>query len=321
MGSPNATIKEMPMTTQSEQLIKDIEDMKVKGAYLITKVALEALGMRAGELAARGEQLAPALRAAGARLAASQPSMACVANGCVYVLGALADDLPAAEAQAALAERSQAFLAAFDQAQSRALDVGARLIRDGETIFIHSYTGTLLETFRRALALGKQFRIIATESRPYCEGRFMVSELLKLGIPCTIVTDASIGSFIGRADKSLVGCDSILVNGNVVNKMGTFLLALACRERGVPLYASGNIFKLSMASLRGDEVRMLRRGDDGTIPIAPQGLPVDAPLTVENTIFDETPAHLFAGLITDQGVLPPPAIAEFRTHPMLAAEV
>jgi translation initiation factor 2B subunit (eIF-2B alpha/beta/delta family) len=306
------------LTTESEQLIKDIEDMKVKGAYLITKVALEALGLRAHELAAQGEAPAPALRAASSRLVASQPSMACVANGCGYVLGALSDDLPPDQVVEALAQRSQAFLAAFDEAQQRALDVGARLVRDGEAIFIHSYTGTLLETFRRARALGKQFRIFATESRPYCEGRFMVSELLKLGIPCTIVTDASIGSYIGRADKSLVGSDSILVNGNVVNKMGTYLLALACRERGVPLYASGNIFKLSMASLRGDEVRMLRRGDDGAVAIAPQGLPADAPITVENTIFDETPARFFAALITDQGVLPPPAIAEFRNHPMLA---
>lgn len=306
------------MTTSSEQLIKDIEDMKVKGAYLITKVALEALGLRASELTRRGTAPAPELRAAAARLAAAQPSMACVANGCSYVLGALADELTPAQTEQALAERSQAFLAAFDAAQQRALDVGARLVRDGETIFIHSYTGTLLETFRRARALGKQFQIFATESRPYCEGRFMVSELLKLGIPCTIVTDASIGSYIGRADKSLVGSDSILVNGNVVNKMGTYLLALACRERAVPLYAAGTIFKLSMASLRGDEVRMLRRGDDGAVPIAPQGLPAGAPIAVENTIFDETPARLFAGLITDQGVLPPPAIAEFRNHPMLA---
>jgi translation initiation factor eIF-2B subunit delta len=307
------------MTTESEQLIKDIEDMKVKGAYQITKVALEALGLRARELAAQGEAPAPALHVASSRLLAAQPSMACVANGCGYALGALGDDLTPNQVVQALGQRSQAFLAAFDEAQQRALDVGARLVRDGEVIFIHSYTGTLLETFRRARALGKQFRIVATESRPYCEGRFMVSELLKLGIPCTIVTDASIGSYIGRADKSLVGSDSILANGNVVNKMGTYLLALACSDRGVPLYASGNIFKLSMASLRGDEVRMLRRGDDGTVAIAPQGLPADAPITVENTIFDETPARFFAGLITDQGVLPPPAIAEFRSHPMLAA--
>lgn len=306
------------MPTNSEQLIKDIEDMKVKGAYLITKVALEALGLRARELAQRGASPISELRAAAARLAAAQPSMACVANGCAYTMAGLADDMAPAEVEQALGGRSAAFLAAFDAAQQAALDVGARLVRDGATIFIHSYTGTLYETFRRARGLGKQFRIIATESRPYCEGRFMVSELLALGIPCTIVTDASIGSFIGRADKSMVGCDSILINGNVVNKMGTYLLALACRARGVPLYASGTIFKLSMASLRGDEVRMLRRGDDGAVPIAPQGLPDGAPLTVENTIFDETPAHLFTGLITDQGVLPPTAIAEFRSHPMLA---
>jgi translation initiation factor 2B subunit (eIF-2B alpha/beta/delta family) len=214
-----------------------------------------------------------------------------------------------------LAERSQEFLVAFDQAQEQVVEVGARCVRAADVIFIHSYTGTLLGVFRRAREQGKQFSVIATESRPYCEGRVMVSELLKLGIACTIVTDASIGSLIGRANKSMVGCDSILSNGSVVNKMGTYLLSLACHAARVPLYAAGSIFKLSMASVRGDEVTMLRRPDDGAI--APQDLPPDPSLQVENTIFDITPAHLVEGLITDQGLLPPAAIAGFRAHPML----
>ncbi len=302
------------MASSSEQLILDIEDMKVKGAYLITRVSLEALALRAQELVAKAEPTLPALRVASERLKVAQPSMASVANACDYVLRSLPED-DSAQLVRQLAERGQEFLAAFDRAQEQVVEVGARCVRAGDVIFIHSYTGTLLGVFRRAREQGKQFSVIATESRPYCEGRVMVAELLKLGIPCTIVTDASIGSLIGRANKSMVGSDSILSNGSVVNKMGTYLLALACQAARVPLYAAGSVFKLSIASVQGDEVTMLQRLDDGAI--APKDVPSDAPLRVENTIFDITPAHLVEALITDHGLLPPAAIASFRDHPML----
>ena len=304
------------MANSSEQLIRDIEDMKVKGAYLITRVALEAIELRAHEAAAQSDRIAPVLRAAADRLRAAQPSMASVGNACAYVLRGLPDD-QAQQATRQIAERGREFLAAFDRAQEQVVEVGARCVRAGEVFFIHSYTGTLLGMFRRAREHGTQFSVIATESRPYCEGRVMVTELLKLGIPCTIITDASIGSYIQRADKSLVGSDSILSNGGVVNKMGTYLLALACQAARVPLYAAGSIFKLSVASVQGDAVAMLRRPDDGAI--APKDPPPNAPLQVENTIFDLTPAQLIEALITDQGVLPPAAIAGFRDHPMLRA--
>jgi translation initiation factor 2B subunit (eIF-2B alpha/beta/delta family) len=112
-----------------------------------------------------------------------------------------------------------------------------------------------------------------------------------------------------------VGCDSYLSNGDVVNKIGTQLLALACQVHGVPLYAAGSVLKLSMRSLRGETVKMLERPDDGGI--APSDLPDRQGLQVENRIFDVTPGRHFAALITDQGLLPPAAIAGFRDHPML----
>src|SRR5215470_7798024 len=109
------------MTTTAEQLIRDIEDMKVKGAYLITRVALEALALRAGEVAAQGASIREALVAAADRLVAAQPSMASVANACAYVLHPLVRDEPAPSApeqiRQLVVERGQAFLAANDQAQ------------------------------------------------------------------------------------------------------------------------------------------------------------------------------------------------------------
>src|SRR5690348_6902547 len=74
------------MATSAEQIICDIEDMKVKGAYLITRVSLEALALRAKEAAAERIPIPEALRTASSRLQAAQPSMASVANACAYVL-------------------------------------------------------------------------------------------------------------------------------------------------------------------------------------------------------------------------------------------
>lgn len=301
------------MSQTAEQLIRDIEDMKVKGAYLITRVALEAL-----TLLARDQPDLAALDPAAARLQKAQPSMASVANGCDYVLHSLRQPdsgIGAGQVADLIEQRSHEFLDALDRAQQQVEVVGARLLHDGDVVFVHSYTGTLVGIFRRARVAGTRFSVISTESRPYCEGRYLVGELIKLGIPCTQITDASIASFVGRANKSMVGIDSILSNGAVVNKMGTHLLGMACRAYGVPLYAAGSIFKLSMASLRGDEVKMLRRGDDGAI--GPVGVADAALLSVENQIFDTTPPHLIEALVTDQGVLPPAAIAGFREHPML----
>ncbi len=306
------------MAVTAEQLIRDIENMKVKGAYLITRVGLEALAMLAQDTS-NSSSIREALMTAANRLKKAQPSMASVANGCDYVLHPLMQSTASAWSPAQIyqqiVERSQAFLEANDYAQRQVVEVGARTINDGDTIFMHSYTGTLLGIFQRAREAGRTFSMIMTESRPYCEGRVMLNELLKMGIPCTLIIDAAMGSYIQRANKSMVGCDSYLSNGSVVNKIGTQLLGMACQAYGVPLYAAGSVLKLSIASLRGEVVRMLERPDDGGI--APVEVANPQLLQVENRIFDTTPGHYFTALITDHGILPPSAIASFRDHPML----
>ena len=308
------------MSKTAEQLISDIEDMKVKGAYLITRVALEALTLRAKEALESGQALPEVMSTAAERLKAAQPSMACVTNACTYVLNPLTRSegsaLSPEMVHRLVISRSQEFLTGFEQAQQRVEAVGSQVVGDGDVVFIHSYTGTLLGIFRRAREEGKQFKVIATESRPYGEGRAMVAELLELGIPCTLIIDAAIGSYLHRANKSLVGSDSILANGSVVNKIGTQLVALACRFYGVPLYAAGSILKLSLESLQGAEVKLLERPDDANI--APADLANREGLRVENRIFDVTPARYFEALITDRGVVAPAAIVTFSDDPLLA---
>lgn len=304
----------------AEQIISDIENMKVKGAYLITVVGLEALTLRAKEATAGGKPIVVALTADAQRLKAAQPSMASVANGCDYVLQPLLNlqrPITLDETVHLVSTRSQEFLARFGQAQQAVEEIGARLVREGDTIFVHSYSGTLLGIFRRAWEAGRRFRVQATESRPGCEGRVLVGELLKLGIPCTLTTDIALASYIRKASKAIVGADSILADGSVVNKMGTHLLALACQAHGVPLYAAGGTHKLSLESVRGGEVRLLERpaAEGG---IAPAELLDHPNLRVENTFFDVTPARYFTGLITERGIVPPAAVATFLDDPLLS---
>ena len=308
--------------TTAEQLITDIENMKVKGAYLITRVSLQALMLRAAGNFESDEQLLTTLTATARRLKEAQPSMASVANACEFALSVLTPHnnryIPADHAVDLLARRSQEFLAHFGQAQDKVIEMGARMVEDDDQIIIHSYSGTLLAIFQRAREAGRQFEIIATESRPYGEGRTMVTELLKLSIPCTISIDAAMASTVHRANKALVGADSFLANGNVVNKIGTHLLGLVCQSHNVPLYAAGNILKLSHESVRGGKIKMLVRSDDGGI--APEDVRGNPALHVENQIFEETSARYFEALITDQGLIPSSAIAQFTHNPFLSPE-
>ena len=123
---------------------------------------------------------------------------------------------------------------------------------------------------------------------------------------------------VHRANKALVGADSFLANGNVVNKIGTHLLGLVCQSHSVPLYTADNILKLSYESVRGGKIKMLIRSDDGGM--APEEIRGNPALHMDNQIFEATSARYFEALITDQGLIPPAAIAQFTHNPFLSPE-
>ena len=303
------------------QIIHDIEEMKVRGAFLITQTALEALALRAQELAPDGaDACRTGVLAAADRLIASQPSMACVENGCAFVVAPMqageTEGWSVQQIEETVAARAAVFQERFRAAQEAV--VGAALVRAGSTIFVHSYSGTLLGILRRAWEAGKRFAVVGTESRPYGEGRTLAAALVELGVPYTLITDAATAHTLPRADFALVGVDTFLTTGAVVNKMGTLPLALACRYHGKLLYAAGSSFKFSVASQRGEAVGLKTRPDDAGI--APPELSGDPRLTVENVFFEVIPAHFFEGIITEYGLQPPAAVPSLwaRTRAALA---
>lgn len=157
---------------------------------------------------------------------------------------------------------------------------------------------TLLET----VAATREVRVSCSESRPALEGRRLASRLASAGIAVTFFSDAAIGHALGAADAVLVGADAISPEW-VLNKSGTRMLVAAAGQQGVGAYVVATRDKFVG---HGIAARLVpREGAPAEIwETPPPGV------IVRNPYFETTPLEMFAGLITDLGVIGPASAAE-----------
>ncbi|MGB9612398.1 MAG: hypothetical protein ACPL7M_15600 [Bryobacteraceae bacterium] len=165
----------------------------------------------------------------------------------------------------------------------------------------------------KAAAQGKRFSVCVTESRPVCEGVALARELAAAGIPVRLFADAAAGAIASEARMVLLGADAVSQDG-VINKIGTWLLALAARERAVAVYGllTSDKFVPADYEMPAEPLR-----DPAEIVAAPPGV------QVINFYFEATPLDLFQGLVTEEGVLEPDEVrkrlAMLRLPPELRA--
>ncbi|OOV88151.1 translation initiation factor eIF-2B [Oceanospirillum linum] len=164
-------------------------------------------------------------------------------------------------------------------------------IPPGSVILTHSYSTTvlaILETMQTA-----DCRVIMTEARPGVEGRRLARALSELKIDTTYIAEAQLGCFISSADVVLLGADSILEDGAVVNKAGTYLVALAAKDHDVPVFVAAESFKHSHR--RADEIELEEiAGDELQLPVIDFVQP-------RNIYFDMTPARLVSCWVDENG--------------------
>ncbi len=195
---------------------------------------------------------------------------------------------------------------------------GADLINAGDHIIHHCNTGALasvdygtaLGCIRMAHEQGKRIHVYVDETRPRLQGsRLTAWELEQYKIPYEIITDSSSGYLmrLGRVDKVFFGADRVAANGDVVNKIGTYMLALAAYDNGIPAYAALPLSSLDFNCPSGESVTIEERSGSEILNLQQNGLPV-APTNAKalNFAFDVTPHRLIDALITEKGVLYPP---------------
>lgn len=227
-----------------------------------------------------------------AAMAAARPSMAPLHNLLARWREGL-DGLPGEALEALRREASKAALALAEESRGAVLEAAANaaeFIGADKTIITHSLSSTVVEVFN--ILRNRGARAIVTESRPLCEGGKLAALLSGWSVPTTYVTDAQLGHFVGRADVALVGADALLADGGVVNKAGTYLLALAANDRGVPFYVCCESFK----RLPPSPAPALEEMDPAEL-----GVPERPHVEIANVYFDVTPARLVRGWFTEEG--------------------
>lgn len=241
--------------------------------------------------------LAEALQTFALDLRTARPSMAAVRNLTDRFIACLKE----LHGQPLMAARQLAIGGAAAVAQQslwagqEVSRLAAGLIDEGQTVITHSLSSTLLATFRSLT--GRAVHAVVTESCPLREGLILVQELSRLAVATDYITDAQVGIFAARSDLAIVGADSVLADGSVVNKAGTYLLALAARDAGIPFYACCESFKFTEF---GAENVMLEEMsvDELRAPELPH-------VRLRNVYFDITPARLITAIVTEKGVRPP----------------
>lgn len=169
------------------------------------------------------------------------------------------------------------------------------LIPPGELVFAYSFSSTVVSCLLNARAKGRYFRVACSESRPTMEGRKLSSRLASGGIEIIHTFDSAMGIVLPSCSVAFMGCDAVGTPG-LVNKVGSLLLALACREMEIPVYALCGTEKF-LTDERLFEFENHERPGDEVWNDAPKGI------KVLNRQFELIPLKLLTGLVTEAGIL------------------
>ena len=272
------------MKPEIRAAVREIRSDRESGARQLALATLEALRSAAPDCS--GEEF----RACARELALARPMMAATQNAVAWAWSRYLDTGDAAEAVDDVIEAIQTAPDGMAAAARRAVPTG--------TLMTYAYSSSVIELLARL----KPRRVIVSETRPSHEGLRMARELVAQGISMTLITEAQMALFAQEADAAVVGAETILPEGDLINRIGTRLLALAAKDADVPLYSISETLKVAAPS--------------EPVPFAPQeGQPKEVCgekwLEVRNVYYEMTPARLVTAYVTETGLLEPTAVGRY----------
>jgi translation initiation factor 2B subunit (eIF-2B alpha/beta/delta family) len=285
-----------------------VRDDREHGASWLARQAAQALAdAAAAEHGASAQERILAISAAARAFARARPSMAAVANTAagVWQAGVTAAQEP--DARLAVLRAAAERLLGQWELVAEAIAGHARPVL-GATVYTHSRSGTVEQVLLRLAADGAGARlierIIVDESWPGGEGVAAARAFAASGVAVTLIADGACGLLLPEADTVVLGADSVRADGSVVNKVGSFPLAVTAHTLGVPVYALCETLKIAASEFP------LAFEEMAPAELLPGPVPG---ITVRNVYFDRTPAEYVSGVVTEEGILDGAAIAA-RAH-------
>ena len=297
----------------SNEVAEAIRAMKIRGAPLLGVAAAFALALAAYNSKARDKgELIDDLEDAARIVKATRPTAVNLFWALERILKkARSFNGSARDLSMFVVEEAQR-IADEDAAANHLIGKnGAELINDGDVILTHCNAGALatveygtaLGVIRAAFEQGKKIEVIATETRPLLQGaRLTAYELKRDGIPVTLITDNMVGYVMQNSlvDKVIVGADRI-VQDAVINKIGTFTVAVLAKEHNLPFYVAAPKSTFDLDRKSSDVIIEERKSEEvtsiGSQRIAPEGV------KVLNPAFDVTPLKYVTAIICESGIL------------------
>lgn len=304
----------------ADGLVDAIRRLAVRGAP-----ALGVAGAFGVALAARAGGSPEAVEQAADRVRKARPTAVNLGWGVDRALARLGDgaDAVVAEACAVLTEQVACCQAVAERGADlveELVDTSARRDPDGGPslrVLTHCNTGwlacvewgTALGVVRVLHGRGRVAMVYADETRPLLQGARLTSyELAQMGVEHRVVVDAAGPTVLARglADVVLVGADRVAANGDVVNKIGTYPLALAAARAGVPFVVAAPESTLDLATATGERIPIEERDPTEVLSFAGTATAPDG-VAAYNPAFDITPADLVTAIVTDRQVVRPAA--------------
>ncbi|GLV31113.1 eukaryotic translation initiation factor 2B subunit alpha [Carabus blaptoides fortunei] len=206
------------------------------------------------------------------------------------------------ECKQIMLERGLLFLEKLEEARGKIVKLAGQFIIDGSRVLTHSRSRVVLHTLKEAAKIGKRFEVYVTKSAPDNSGEHMCEDLRADNIPCTLILDSAVGYVMEQMDFVMVGAEGVVESGGIVNKVGSYTMALCARELKKPFYVLTESFKFARL-----------------YPLSQQDLPDDFKYTAsmrsrdlckEHPLVDYTPPAYITLLFTDLGILTPSAVSD-----------
>jgi len=298
-----------------EQVASALKEMKIRGAPLIGVSAAYGLALTAYRSQARDREVfLHELEDSADLLRKTRPTAVNLFWAVDRILSKVRKSPAEPDVLRKIVIREAEAMADEDVEVNRRIgENGSKLLEDGDTVLTHCNAGrlatvdygTALAVVRAAWKDGKKIKVIADETRPKLQGaRLTAYELIRDGIPVTLITDSMVGYVMskGMVDKVIVGADRI-VRDAVINKIGTYTVAVLAHEHDIPLYVGAPISTFDLRCMSRDVIIEERSPDElrriDSYNIAPKDV------NVFNPAFDITPLRYVDCIICERGLISP----------------
>ncbi|NJD78418.1 MAG: ribose 1,5-bisphosphate isomerase [Candidatus Methanoperedens sp.] len=287
---------------QLRETAQKIKSMEIRGAGRIARTAAAELRDYAERLKTKDlDEFNEKMSSAAELLISTRPTAVSLPNAVRAVMRYSGETVD--EARTNVVKLADEFIANSENAVKRIGEIGARRVRDGDTIMTHCNSSAAISIMATAHAQGKNINVIATESRPRLQGHLTIGHLDRLGIKTALIVDSAVRFFMKEVDLVVVGADAVTVNGSVINKIGTAQVALAAREARKNVIIAAETYKFSPKTILGELVEIEER--DSAEVIGREMLDKFSNVSVKNPAFDVTPREYVDLICTEVGAIPP----------------